>query len=123
MRQKRQAGLRHPLPKSPIARIGAIDVVAVRQKLEHDGARLQAPLEFIEGVNACWMDADHRKKLPMFTREPEDVIVWDVEGAKIRPMFAIGLINFVLGQQSQGVNRRSADESKQVLDVEFVEFG
>src|SRR6185312_3538040 len=60
VRQQGQAGLGHPLEKARVAAVRPIDVLAVGQAFEQDGAAFEAAVQLLSCVRPGGMDRDTR---------------------------------------------------------------
>ena len=110
VREERQPGLGHALPKAPIARVVAIDVVAVRQQLQHHRASSQAALQLIERIGARGVDGDGGEKLGMLAGEPQHVVIRHMEGARALHLAPARIIDLLLREDDGGIERRLAHE-------------
>ena len=66
-----------------VARETRVDVLAVREELEHDGTEIETAVEFVEGVGSGWMDGDGWEEFRVAAADGEDVVVGDVERAEV----------------------------------------
>ena len=122
MGEQRQSRFRHSLPKRSKARVGKIDVLAIRQTFHQDGASLEAALQFVERVAPGRMNRNARKKFRMSFRQTQHDIVRHEHGTEIFSRSAIGIVHPLMREKDHGIHRRFADELAQMLGVDGFEI-
>jgi hypothetical protein len=95
--------------------------VAVGQALHHHRTGSDATVQFLQRILARRMDGNCGKKLRMLSRQPQHVVVGDVERTEAFHLPAILVIHLVLRQNDRRAEGRRADQIQQALDVEEVE--
>ena len=119
MGQQWQSGIRHALPKPPVAWQSRVDIVAIWQTLHHHGSRFKAAVEFLQRVRPGGMNGDGREQFRMLPAYCKKVVIGDVEGTE-RELLPVFIIDFLVGQQHGMGNGTFAQPANQQRNVSLI---